>query len=223
MDDVRYMISEASKKVDVEAHVLRYWEEELELPIARNEMGHRYYKKADIELLMAVKQLKEQGFQLKAVKILLSDLPKMESLNKEVMVMLKNKLDGKVANMYDNNKISENNKGTDLVSSHTAEKLRKQSNDKMEQFKAIMNHIIISALKENNVSLTEKIGSNVTEGVIKEMNFLMRVKEEREEERYKRFDATLREYQKSKILAATSSDEKNRRKSKFFKKHKVYI
>ena len=29
MDEVRYLISDASKKVDVETHVLRYWEEEL--------------------------------------------------------------------------------------------------------------------------------------------------------------------------------------------------
>ena len=33
MSEVRYMISDAAKLVDVEAHVLRYWEEELELPI----------------------------------------------------------------------------------------------------------------------------------------------------------------------------------------------
>ena len=42
MDTKRYIISDAAKMVDVEAHVLRYWEDELELPIARNEMGHRY-------------------------------------------------------------------------------------------------------------------------------------------------------------------------------------
>ena len=29
MGEVRFMISEAAKQVDVESHVLRYWEEEL--------------------------------------------------------------------------------------------------------------------------------------------------------------------------------------------------
>lgn len=48
MHEVRYMISEASKLIDVEQHTLRYWEEELELNISRNEMGHRYYKNEDI-------------------------------------------------------------------------------------------------------------------------------------------------------------------------------
>ncbi len=33
MDKLRYMISDAANLVNVEAHVLRYWEEELELNI----------------------------------------------------------------------------------------------------------------------------------------------------------------------------------------------
>ena len=41
MAEIHYLISDASKKVDVESHVLRYWEDELELAIPRNEMGHR--------------------------------------------------------------------------------------------------------------------------------------------------------------------------------------
>ena len=42
MGEVHYMISEAAKRVNVETHVLRYWEEELSLSIGRTEMGHRY-------------------------------------------------------------------------------------------------------------------------------------------------------------------------------------
>ena len=53
-----YLISDAAKQVQVESHVLRYWEEELELPIARNEMGHRYYTEDDIQLLKHIKKLK---------------------------------------------------------------------------------------------------------------------------------------------------------------------
>lgn len=43
MEKVRYMISDAAALAGVETHVLRYWEEELDLTIPRNEMGHRYY------------------------------------------------------------------------------------------------------------------------------------------------------------------------------------
>ena len=37
MEKVRYMISDASSMVNVESHVLRYWEDELELNIPRND------------------------------------------------------------------------------------------------------------------------------------------------------------------------------------------
>ena len=49
MGEVRFMISEAAKQVDVESHVLRYWEEELGLKIGRTEMGHRYYTDDDMK------------------------------------------------------------------------------------------------------------------------------------------------------------------------------
>ena len=68
MNEIHYLISDASKKVDVEAHVLRYWEDELKLVIPRNEMGHRYYTELHIRLFRQVKALKEKGYQLKAIK-----------------------------------------------------------------------------------------------------------------------------------------------------------
>ena len=65
MGEVHYMISEAAKRVGVEAHVLRYWEEELDLPIGRTEMGHRYYTEDDIRLFHCSKDLKEPSMQLR--------------------------------------------------------------------------------------------------------------------------------------------------------------
>ncbi|MDE6845163.1 MAG: helix-turn-helix domain-containing protein [Lachnospiraceae bacterium] len=76
MDDKTiYYISEAAKKVQVENHVLRYWEEELQLPIKRNEMGHRYYTEQDVKQLQEIKLLKEQGLQLKAIRTVLFKMP----------------------------------------------------------------------------------------------------------------------------------------------------
>ena len=67
------MISDAAKQVKVESHVLRYWEEELHLPIKRNELGHRYYTKEDVERFKEIKSMKERGLQLKAIKMILKD------------------------------------------------------------------------------------------------------------------------------------------------------
>ena len=68
MGEKRYIISDASKMLNVESHVLRYWEEELEIKIPRNEMGHRYYTEGNIESLRKVRDLKKQGYSLKAIK-----------------------------------------------------------------------------------------------------------------------------------------------------------
>ena len=79
MDEKRYLISDAAKVVQAEPHVLRYWEEELELPIQRTELGHRYYTEEDIQTFQNIKELKERGFQLKAIKVLLPELKKRKA------------------------------------------------------------------------------------------------------------------------------------------------
>ena len=70
MDD-KLLISDAAKMVQVESHVLRYWEEELCLPIQRNELGHRFYTLEDVERFRKIKNLKERGLQLRAIKMIL--------------------------------------------------------------------------------------------------------------------------------------------------------
>ena len=61
--------------------------------------------------------------------------------------------------------------------------------EKMEQFQEIMNHIIGRALEVNNEQLSQDVSSIVNDKVVKELEYLMRVKDEKEEERldvYKR-------------------------------------
>ena len=41
MGEVHYMISEAAKRINMETHVLRHWEEELEIKIGRR-VGSNY-------------------------------------------------------------------------------------------------------------------------------------------------------------------------------------
>lgn len=74
MGEVRYMISEAAKRINMETHVLRHWEEELGLTIGRTEMGHRYYTDEDLRLFNCIKKLKEQGMLLKELKELIPDM-----------------------------------------------------------------------------------------------------------------------------------------------------
>ena len=68
MSESGYLVSQASKLLEVQSHVLRYWEEELLLPIGRNELGHRYYTRYDIQVILCIKELKKKGFSLKEIK-----------------------------------------------------------------------------------------------------------------------------------------------------------
>ena len=69
-----YSVREAVEMTGVKSHVLRYWEEEMELQIARNELGHRYYTANDIQLFLNVKELKARGLQLIAIKELIPQI-----------------------------------------------------------------------------------------------------------------------------------------------------
>ncbi len=231
MEEVRYMISEAANLIDVEAHVLRNWQKELALPISRNEMDQRYYKPADIELLKKLKELREYGFQLKAIKMVLSTLDSPYSLDLEAI--LQQKEDNKMTNLIQEDELEdklEDELEDDLENEQEATSLiteedttiTEESESKMGQFQALMKHIIMSALKENNASLVEDIGVDVTNGVVSRMSYLMKVQEEKEEERFRKFDASIREFQKSRMMAAATIDKKKKR-SKFAKKNRIYI
>lgn len=79
MEDKTYSVSEAVRLVGVESHVLRYWEEELHISIQRNAQGHRLYSKDNIRLFRKVKDWKEKGLQLKAIRILLAQTDALRS------------------------------------------------------------------------------------------------------------------------------------------------
>ena len=85
MEEKLYLISEVSKMVGVEPHVLRYWEEELQLKILRNRQGKRCYTQEDVDQLCRIKYWKDKGMQLKAVKELLGkEFRENEWLEKEM-------------------------------------------------------------------------------------------------------------------------------------------
>lgn len=166
MEEKRYIISDASKMLNVESHVLRYWEEELAINIPRNEMGHRYYTEHHINLLRNIRDLKKQGYGLRAIKMMITD-PK----------------DGETAR--------------DLPMTSARERLEvNPAGSKMEQFQEIMDKIVSKAMKESTADLSKELSDNVSENVLKGMNYLMRVQDEKEEERYKKLDEVMRSRQR---------------------------
>lgn len=210
MAEIHYLISDASKKVDVESHVLRYWEEELELEIPRNEMGHRYYTEFHIRLFRQIKELKEKGYQLKAIK---HALDKMVGAIEEVVVSDDIMEEDMKAALKDSDN-KHNGGETGIRKLEPVQELLKE--ERMEQFQTIMNHVIGRALEINRDKLSKDVGDIVTDNVMKEFEYLMRVSDEKEEERFKQLDETIRSYQKNGKGRAEAAATK----MPFFKKKK---
>lgn len=199
MDKLRYMISDAANMVKVEAHVLRYWEEELELEIPRNEMGHRYYTKENIQQFLKIKELKEQGYQLKAIKMVIQS-----GKNPEEAAALTSQA---VTENYELSQPQRNMAETRHASAVSNEKAYE---DKMAQFRLLMSGIVKEALAENNQALGREVGENVGDRVLKEMNYLMREQDEQEEERFRKLDTAIRELNTRKLKGSAKKKETHR-------------
>lgn len=184
MGEVHYMISEASKRVNVETHVLRYWEEELELPIGRTEMGHRYYTEENIQLFRCIKELKEQGMFLKDLKAMIPDI-----------IRLKEQKMSQAKNMHE----------------VTVSKAEVVQDHKREQVQALLGQAFQNILAQNNKVLEESVTRAVSDKVTKEVGFLLQAKERQEEERFKKLDSLIRQQQTLRKEAGKSPARKLRR------------
>lgn len=181
-----YSISEAAKLMKVEPHVLRYWEDELGLTIPRNSMGHRIYTDDDLKTFKSIQHLKANHISLKDIR---DQLPSSGTTAQTAVTQTADTtLEG---------------------SGRTSD-----SGDKMTQFRAILTHIIKDAMSENSKELSEHISSRVSDDVRKEIDFLVRSREEEDEARFKKLDETIRTFQKARQEAAIAKTTENKGKKK---------
>ncbi len=202
-----YMISDASKLVEVENHVLRYWEEDLELPIPRNEMGHRFYRESDIRMLRSIKDLKEQGFQLRAIKKLLPDLERVKHMDSQSVYKLREELNRQVLQetmekaMESKGSVTSLNQArfekrqktwqeksyeleqtkTKTASVVSESQQRAASVERLRQFEEMMRQMIRGTMEEMSRESEQRICEEVTIRMQKEMNYLLMQKEELQE------------------------------------------
>lgn len=198
MGEVRFMISEAAKQVDVEAHVLRYWEEELNLNIRRTEMGHRYYTDDDIQLFRCIKKLKDEGMLLRDLKPLIKEL-------EETRLKLKTAAhkDGSGASTASGLAVSPK-KDVEDVKGKVCGMTPSSKGDVMiplnsvDQMRSLIGSVFREILSENNGILKKDISSTVATDVIHEMDFLLQAKERQQEEHFRKLDTLIRQQQSSR-------------------------
>ncbi|MCM1569907.1 MAG: helix-turn-helix domain-containing protein [Roseburia sp.] len=212
------LISDAAKEVCVESHVLRYWEEELHLPIKRNELGHRYYTAEDVERFKQIKSMKERGLQLKAIKMILKD-GKLDILEEEkkphmAIDIVEKKLPEEKAELTrEPEPVTPEARVPQSVTGSREEKARR--------LQWLLQQMMKETLQENNQELCREI----KESVIKELDYQFRAQEEREEERdkqlaerneqyYQKMDALLRVKSRKKTRNHTESKEEGNSEKK---------
>lgn len=210
MNDTVYYISEASKKVEVEPHVLRYWEDELQLAIRRNEMGHRCYTSKDIETLRRIKHLKEQGLQLKAIRMVLQgdgqglysrelaeDRPAESNAETGTAkgpcadrAPIEEKLEDMVMKKAKKYMVTMS-KGKETVLEMPEEEERplkeyeepfdEERENKAKRLQYLLQHMVTDAVKSAN----REMCTEIKESILKELDYQFRQQEERDEERRK--------------------------------------
>lgn len=183
-------ISDAAKEVKVESHVLRYWEEELHLPIKRNELGHRYYTEEDVERFKQIKGMKERGLQLKAIKMILRDgkldvLPTQQKQGED-----EERADA--AQPEAEEERPETGLAIDIVDTRQQQISAVSREEKSRRLQWLLQQLIRETLQENNGELCREI----KESVVKELDYQFRMQEEREEARDKMLAQRDEEYYK---------------------------
>lgn len=211
MSETSYSVSETAKLLDVQSHVLRFWEDELHLPINRNEMGHRYYTRYDIQVLLAIKELKKKGLALKEIGSLIPFLYKDEE-NKE-----------KTAEQPQQKPAEPTEQKKELPA---ARKNRKASRKKN---RAVQNH---NPVHEKSKAAAGRTQQQVAQAFLEPdnqvpaefMEILDRLVKERMrtlhsgEERYKKLDERIRICQKSRREVAAAMEQERQKNKKLFKK-----
>lgn len=173
MQQTRYQIGEAAAMVEVENHVLRYWEEELELDIHRTELGHRYYTEEDITTFRFIKDLKKQGYQLKAIRKILE-----EKKRTKTDIVQTNASDIRV---IDGGINEEGHREFGIIAGPSRE-------DKALKLQYMLKQLIAEAVEEHD----EKLCEDFRQSVVKELDSQFRMQEE---SYFRHIDELLREQQ----------------------------
>ncbi len=231
MSETGYLVSQASKLLEVQSHVLRYWEEELLLPIGRNELGHRYYTRYDIQVILCIKELKKKGFPLKEIKKV---IPLFYEVVKQEEKQLERKnserKDSAIKNSERNlEKNSEKEKtekqpGTTVNSGNRSaysgkrKKAQKAARAREQKKKKEQN-------RQNNRLEGQERGvpeefMEILDRIVKERMKEQTYRNQEEEQKCRKLDEKIRTCQKARKEVAAAVEKEKQEKHRFFRKKK---
>ena len=209
----RYSISDTAKQLEVEPHVLRYWEVELGLHIERNAQGHRFYTTEDVTLLQHIKDLKEHGFQLKSIKMILPDIHNVCQMDTQKLYRLREELNQQVIEETNHSSTPHIAQVMPLHPERTETAAQKQTvksmstEEKLRHFEAMMRKMIRNTVAEMDRESEERICEKITTKLLKEMDYLTRQKEELQERQITLLNQILAEVRHDLPESAASNED----------------
>ena len=233
MIEKKITISEAARQLSLESHVLRYWEMELGLQIARNNQGHRFYKNEDIALLRDIKDLKEQGFQLKAIKLILPDIHNVRQMNPQRLYELREELNERV--QMEEGQTEDEGHTAQIMPLHPRNNgelanfsgknngYQNNAEEKLRHFEAMMRKMIRNTVVEMEHESEDRVYQRITSKLLKEMDYLTRQREEVQEKQIALLKEILAEVRHELPETATSQETpviQSRKKTKEKKSRK---
>lgn len=237
-------IKEAAKELHVEAHVLRYWEDELKLEIKRNSMGHRYYDERDIRMFQEVQELKAKGFALKDIRMGIEKQKKAvqgglrtenadrqepagsaeqevkrEPVREQQQISSQGQKSEPLQQAEESgqepvSRCEKDAEGAEHRGQAISEDI-KVVDFKLAQMQTTMNRIVANALRENKDIITSALKSEITTDVMRQFDTVMRERAEWEEERFRKLDTLLRQIQQSNAEVAAAREKRRFGRKKF--------
>ena len=134
--ETRYTVQQTVEMTGIKSYVLRYWEEELELQIHRNELGHRYYTRYD-----------KRGLRLHAIREL---IPKLAGTGQEYTESRIKSLE------EDNVNFDIPYESDEVMIEDSAEEKDSTNDEKILEFQTILERLIAQELKVQNESEDEE-------------------------------------------------------------------
>ena len=139
-----------------------------------------------------VKQLQEEGFTTEQIGRLLPKLEEVAALKKEERRELRERMELLVPQVQE-----------ERMPVSGAE-------SSFQRMYSGFGGAVTELLRENNESLLQQMDERISNKILKEMNYLFRERENLEEERYRKLDRTIREYQAARQRVSMEEERKRR-------------
>ena len=139
-----------------------------------------------------IKLLQNEGFSTDQIERLMPKLEEVAALAKEERQELKERMEVLLPEKKENTMISETEKS-------------------FQRMYSGFGGAVTELLRQNNEALLQQMDERVSNKIMKEMNYLFRERENLEEERYRKLDRTIREYQAARQRNAIEEERKKKR------------